>query len=417
MKEFNSVILFVGIASQAIIDNQVSRVKRRMVAGRTQLDWSVTVKKDGLKTSLRTLRVTDIKCETTEVKEIYKHLQNVRNVLLYTNATPIRCHTGLGYGCAFCAANFLIPGDLKRHTLEEHDDSQISIFMKGTSLTTFAPKLDITTLHCELCDTEIFELEQLLIHLKTEHDKEIYTEVNNHMIPFKFDSEVLKCAICEKEFQYFKHILEHMSFHYRNYLCTICNAPFTCIRGLKTHLTRHKRGEFPCSICSKVFDTKFKRNDHEKFVHIRDHKRSKCPYCSEKFTRHEKKMEHMAKEHGEKPLELKCKACSLTFKGRDALTRHTKRDHLMERQHQCQLCDMKFYSKAQLNGHMIAHSSERNFRCDICMKAYARKKTLREHMRIHQDDRRFKCEVCGQTFIQKCSLKSHLKSKHWDRVC
>lgn len=418
MKEnFNSELFFVGVGcnTEIKVEPEVSRLlnllkKPTSVTKKNKNDWSVTISKQNAKP-----KVLDglVAIETTlMISEINKHLHNIRTILLHSNATPIRSFNGIGYTCCFCSEQYPVPMDLKVHTLDAHDDATKTKFMQGCPLSVYVVKLDITDLKCDICNQNIEDLQTLQNHLQSDHDKNIHTDINNHILPFKFIDDRFTCVICSKNFERFKLIQEHMNVHYRNYTCEVCNAPFVNKRTLKSHLSRHKQGEFNCSFCPKVFDTHNKKSNHEKFVHTGDHRRNKCPHCQQKFLSYAQKNEHMVQEHGVAPIVLKCMACDQTFTRRDKLTRHTKRDHLLERRYACDHCDMRFYGKKDLNTHMVKHTGEKQYRCEVCMKAFGRKHTLREHLRIHADDRRFKCEHCGQAFVQKCSWKSHMRSKH-----
>ncbi|XP_028162892.1 gastrula zinc finger protein XlCGF26.1-like isoform X2 [Ostrinia furnacalis] len=364
-----------------------------------RIEWTVSIKKPSSRKTIP--------------REIDKHLHNIREILLYTNATPIRCHDGQGYACCFCCENsFPDPTDLKSHTLLKHTDSEKNLFMENFPMASYVVKLDVTALQCLLCQNSIEGLEQLMNHLIQEHNKKLHLDINNHIIPFSFKNEAFVCVVCSKIFKSFKIIQEHMNVHYGSYLCQICSAPFVNKRTMMSHLRRHKQGDFDCQTCGKVFDTRSKRDIHVRYVHEGIQKRNKCRICSEKFTSHKKKLDHMVEIHGAEPLVFKCLACEKSFASRDRLTKHTKKDHLMERRHECEHCEKKFFTSKDLKNHMLKHTGIREFQCDVCLKCYGRKHTLREHMRIHADDRRFKCERCEQAFVQKCSWKSHMRSKH-----
>lgn len=415
--------MFVGLGcdSEIKLETHVSKILDVLIAPRSanskekNTDWTVPVAKESSNSSFKeeVFRVGPLK---TDKREIDKHLQNIRNILLYSNATPIRKHTGNGYLCCFCPELFTMPRELKIHTLQKHDNKTKSTFMKGYPFNSYVVKIDITGLKCEICGQDIDGLEQLINHLKSKHNHILHTDIKNHILPFKFEGDTFKCVLCPKFYERFKLLQEHMNVHYNNYNCEICNSPFVNKRTLNGHMARHKQGEFSCSFCSKVFGTNGKKLCHEKFVHIGDHRRNKCPHCFQKFTSYAKKNEHMVNEHGADPRVLKCMACDKTFTRRDRLTRHTKRDHLLERKNECEHCDMKFYGKKELNLHMLKHTGEKQYKCEVCFKAFGRKHTLREHLRIHADDRRFKCDQCGQAFVQKCSWKNHMKSRHDELV-
>lgn len=354
--------------------------------------------------------------EELKINELIKQRSNIRLILECSNATPIRCRGGIGYACCFCAQEFPDPTDLKKHTLEGHDDKTKFKFMMGKMMFSFLVKLDITGLTCKICANKIESLEQLIEHLIKIHDRKIYTDIKSHIMPFKFDDDALRCMFCQNVFNKFKNLQQHMNIHCRNYICEFCDAGFINKHILACHQEGHKTGTFKCDLCTKVFDTHRKKKSHEKSVHIHANLLNKCGYCNEKFTNYKRRDDHLVQAHGVQLKAVKCNACDKTFDHKGALTIHTKRDHLMERRYKCGQCDMKFFGSNELKLHMVKHTGVREFKCTVCFKTYGRKKTLKEHMRIHNDDRRFKCEHCGQAFVQKCSWKGHMRNRHGELV-
>lgn len=344
-----------------------------------------------------------------------KHLINIKEILKCTNATPIRRYGGVGYSCCYCDVQLSEASALKKHTITIHEDLTQASFMK-LKYPDYVVKLDITDLTCNLCNASICTLEEVMEHLKDVHKKMMYMDIPNHILPFKFDSDVLKCYMCLSVFNKFKALLEHMHVHYRNYICEICDAGFVNNHGVTNHKITHIDGSYKCQYCPKVFKSNRNKNSHERAVHINSHFVYKCPYCEEKFYNIRYKYSHMEKVHGIKATTYKCNACDKIFKNSTDFRSHTRRDHLMERPHKCTECDKAFFTKKSLKSHLVSHTGTREFQCDICLKAFGRKKTLREHMRTHEAKKRFKCELCGQRFVQKCTMKSHVKNKHKDVI-
>ncbi|XP_050676693.1 zinc finger protein weckle-like isoform X16 [Leptidea sinapis] len=263
--------------------------------------------------------------------EIEKHLENIRLILTNSNATPIRCREGFSFACCFCNNQFSTPELLKRHTVDNHNNSEIEDFMQGSTVVNYIVKLDITGLKCKLCGENIAELDDLIQHLTDEHEKKYHCDIRSHIVPFRFASGELRCVVCKNKLNNFKVLIEHMNMHFKNYQCSVCGAGFVNKRTLQTHGYRHKTGVFSCSFCHKVYDNSIKKRDHERGVHILRNKRSKCGYCGEKFTDYTKKNDHEVKIHGAVPVVLQCQACDKSFSNQRALTMHTKSFHLLQR--------------------------------------------------------------------------------------
>lgn len=344
--------------------------------------------------------------------ELQKHRNNIIEVIRGSNATPIRRYGGTGYMCCYCRDQYLEPTDLKKHTLLTHHDVYKASFMIKVGIDQYVIRLDITDLKCKFCDQNIDTLEQLMDHLKFDHERTIYTDIKNRIVPFKFGTEMHQCCVCMNTFPKFKMLLEHMNIHYRNYVCEVCDVGFVNVQGLKCHKLTHDTGTFKCDHCSQIFDTNVKKKAHERTMHLLKPARSKCGYCDETFSDYRKKEAHLVSMHGLKVPTPKCQACDKVFKDRKKLNVHIKRDHLLERQHKCSQCEASFFQSTELKDHMVKHTGLRSFKCAVCTKAFSRAKSLREHMKIHDDIRRFKCEYCGQAFVQKCSWRGHMRSKH-----
>lgn len=259
-----------------------------------------------------------------------KHLENLKTVLKYSNATPIRKYGCIGYTCSYCDMQYTEPSSLKKHTLDTHNNESEKIFVNNNKPFTHI-KLDITDLKCSICLKPFIDLQLFIDHLVMDHKKSFYSDVPPHMITFKFESTLLKCHLCKIEYGTFKMLLEHMNSHYENYVCDVCGKGFIAKSILQTHLVRHKTGVFKCQVCDKHFDTSVKQKEHTRAVHVLQNKRSKCGYCGEKFTDYTKKNDHVVKMHGGKLLVLQCKACDKTFDNQRALNFHIKKCHSIER--------------------------------------------------------------------------------------
>lgn len=345
-----------------------------------------------------------------------KHKHNLKCILLFSNANPIRNKNCLGYACSFCPEQLPEAWDLKNHFLNEHNDEKQITDMCGKVLQVVV-KLDITCLNCSICDLDLPGIEELLIHLKKEHELFVFTDIEVQFLPVKFETPGIRCFVCQTEYMTFKLLQEHMVTHFGQHICTECGHAFMNERHLSNHWKRgHKLANLKCDQCDKVFDTKSKMRGHQLRTHLGRTKRSKCHLCNERFAGYWKKVTHMVKEHGAPPVVLKCQACDKNFSNQRALSKHTRKHHLLERRHKCNECEKSFYCTSSLKEHMTKHTGLKLYQCDVCSKSFARRFTLIQHLRIHADDRRYACEFCGRAFVQKYSWRSHLQSQH-GQVC
>ncbi|XP_022818933.1 PR domain zinc finger protein 5-like isoform X4 [Spodoptera litura] len=374
------------------------------------MDQQVTEETIAEQTEPENEAVSEKQKQKTYQIELFKQRYNVHEILLNSNATPIRKYD-IGFVCCFCPEQFLAAHELKIHTITNHTDREIMDYTKGFGLKGFLVKLDVTGLQCNLCNTEMDSVEDLMHHLKDDHEKPMFTDIKSYIIPFIFEDSSFKCTFCELQFKKFKVLQEHMHSHYDNFVCNICGSGFVNEKMFISHSDSHKVGIFKCGHCPEEFETPLKKKYHEKTAHLVS--MNKCNYCDEKFLWYSQKCLHIRKVHGIKVNEPKeCKACDKIFTSDSRLQIHIRRDHLLERTFKCTECNMAFFAKDTLNQHMVRHSGVKRFSCNLCSKTYTLKKGLREHMRIHDNDRRFKCDICDKAFVQKVSWKGHMRSKH-----
>ncbi|XP_046975309.1 zinc finger protein 431-like [Vanessa cardui] len=350
------------------------------------------------------------------VTEKMAQIQNTTTVIEFSNVTVFKSKNRVGFPCFYCRSSFENFDTLREHQSKVHKKSETRKIVARYGTECLVVYADITDLRCLICNEKLPNLNDLKAHLVKIHDKKIHPEFTDRVIPFKLshNKHPYECQSCGCNFETFGSIERHMNVHYRNYVCNQCGTGFVTKYRLKVHIkSMHVGGSFPCDVCKKIFTTHQKHKNHVDTVH-KMLKRFKCPKCPERFSEYFRRQKHLVENHGSAPLRYKCNVCDKAFDRRYTLSRHMKRDHLEERDFQCQLCAYKCFTNNELRVHMIKHNGERIHECSVCKKSYARKKTLREHMRIHNNDRRFACAVCGQAFVQKCSLKGHIKTHHLD---
>lgn len=349
------------------------------------------------------------KSDESATPERVEHRVNLTAILQYSNASPFRDKTIRGFSCLYCSKAFSDIQDLREHTAQQTEKDKINSII-DYKLSYNPIKVDITNLHCTVCNLEMRDLNDLKDHLVSIHNKTIYKHIKDIILPFRLeDGHNFTCVVCSVVHISFKNLYHHMSSHYRNYCCKKCGAGYITIAALRKHGKTHAQGIFPCDFCDKSYTSLTKKRNHEKGVHTGGWLRNKCPHCPEIFVSYYDRSEHLVKVHNQTPVIYPCNACNKTYKKKFELNRHIKHHHLQQRSFLCDKCNAKFFSKRGLADHLSRHSGGEVCSCDICGKAFSRARTLKEHMKLHEDDKRFQCEICHKTFMQKCSLKSHLR--------
>ncbi|CAH2100577.1 unnamed protein product [Euphydryas editha] len=368
----------------------------------------ITVKND-LETNLSWTTRTSHDKRTSQDK--IKHKENLLTILKYSNVTPFKSKSLLGFICGYCDATYPDPLDLRVHTEKDHEKERLE-FKSSFEMTKYTVKVDVTDLCCLLCSKKMDNLSKLKDHLVKIHDKTIYDDIKDHIKEFKLKKgDVFDCAMCPSSYETFKMLNQHMNKHYSNYTCPKCDKSFAIKRSLYAHQKIHQEGSFKCDLCEKVFSNSTKKKHHEKAKHLGASSISNCPYCDVPFRSYYQRNQHLIKVHNCEA-QYKCNVCNKGYALKCLLMDHIKKNHLMERDFKCTECGKRFFSKRALNSHMIKHTGERKYTCDTCHKSYTRRDILTEHMKKHNNDKQLICEVCSTTFVQKCRLRSHLMTRH-----
>ncbi|XP_063899196.1 zinc finger protein 91-like [Helicoverpa armigera] len=323
-----------------------------------------------------------------------------------SNATAFKSKMRNGYPCFYCRQIYQYD-TIKEHQTIHPKSSIYKLLTKYTAdeLIVYA---DITDLKCTICEEDMKNLSVLKTHLQEKHNKKIYLDYPDRVIPFKLKEMDLECQICGRQFETFGAVERHMNMHFRNFICEECGAGFITKHRLSVHAyNKHKIDTIQCNICKKTFGSQLKHKIHYDTVH-RLLKKYKCSKCDEKFIDYFTRQKHLVEVHNVEPILYKCKVCDRGFNRKFSLTLHVKRCHLAQKDFQCQFCSYQCFTNTELKEHHLRHGGVKPFVCSVCKKAYSRNKALVLHMRVHNNDRRYICSVCGIAFVQKGSLVSHM---------
>lgn len=296
-----------------------------------------------------------------------------------SNLCAFKWHTNK-YQCFCCKNTFTDIDDLKTHTQQHKWQEITSQILKNNAVQYH--KVEITNLTCELCSEAQENIRVLKLHLSQRHQVN-FKEEKDLLIPFIIKKDSFQCAECLKTFVAFPSLNIHMNRHFQNHICETCGAAFIHDSNLKEHLHRHENKKYRCVECKTEFESLYKKQMHDASLHKKGNGNRQCPHCAEKFQCHYNRLLHLIKNHGYKKPEFKCQSCDRVFLRQYLLNSHVRKFHMKEKNHSCEVCEAKFFTKYDLKQHMGTHGGNATHVCSVCGKCYARKSSLNCHMKVH----------------------------------
>ncbi|XP_026863098.2 zinc finger protein 1035 [Electrophorus electricus] len=285
------------------------------------------------------------------------------------------------------------------------------------------------------------------------------------------DGMTYSCSECQRNTQNVHELIEHHHYEHSQhniYYCLTCGCYFSNGAAAKQHLCEQvglndlqlpdsvlsktkeqkMKTKYVCRYCHKIFVKKPYYRDHEQRHRVVTEHRCKCcglyfPHAS-KLISHRRKIRctplvvepiKQAKESAETCMTEQKKPNIIV--GTDGcrielpdcfvkLVDINKKNQSPEVMH-CPVCGKEFKLRAQLKGHLRAHSDEKPFRCDKCKKDFKYSWNLNKHKRevccqntIHPpelsvpDSRlpgRFECPICSRIFTYSYNRMRHLREQ------
>ncbi|XP_050359523.1 zinc finger protein 39-like [Nymphalis io] len=288
------------------------------------------------------------------------------------------------YTCFCCKQPFMDMCSLREHSNKEHSIQNIEkkIITQQNRLL----KVEISSLNCKKCKKKLNTINDLRQHLIQNHEIKFDIE-EDLLIPFKIQTEGLKCQICSETFRKFRLLNMHVNKHFKNHVCHICGASFTNLVFLNLHKTRsHKT--FNCIECDVTFPNRTDKKNHDRIEHNVKFERKlrfPCPNCDERFFQENFKIQHLVEKHGMLKPEYKCSLCVKVFITKSLCNNHIKNVHMKEKKHECDICHNLFYTKSDVTRHRVTHTGEKKFSCSLCNSPFSTRDSLRRHMkRTHE---------------------------------
>ncbi|XP_050359433.1 PR domain zinc finger protein 5-like isoform X7 [Nymphalis io] len=261
------------------------------------------------------------------------------------------------YYCSYCDVKFVDPILLRGHVTTFHiaDAPTKRIFSKLTENNMV--KVDVSDVHCRICNCKIESIDSLKKHLMDVHDKTLNHDYNDGILPFKLDSNGFECQICCAHFTSFCKINEHMNTHFKNYICDACGKAFISKSRFRTHVQSHETGSFPCGVCDEILETRVARMCHRSKVHKKG-VRYTCPHCPEVFTTYYARAKHLVDGHAQQKQKYECFTCGKSFETSCKRAAHIRLTHKpIEKRYDCPNCSWYFVSKSKLKRHILTHDN------------------------------------------------------------
>ena len=165
---------------------------------------------------------------------------------------------------------------------------------------------------CEFCDGSFARAGSLKMHIQLEHVDQMLTE-----------PKALECDICKKEFTDHKKLDLHKSTLHTiaEFYCESCDTHFKSQSAFSLHENRFHPEKvdasksFRCSLCPKIFSTKFHLTNHIAAIHETE-KEFQCNHCDKSFGNQFLLKNHCRNRHYEGKPKFECSDCDRKFKTR-----------------------------------------------------------------------------------------------------
>ncbi|KAG7305898.1 hypothetical protein JYU34_008449 [Plutella xylostella] len=229
-------------------------------------------------------------------------------------------------------------------------------------------------LFCVECKSQYFSVQALNEHC-----------MNNHPVRSTVGRD---CEYCSEKFDDFRSLARHRKLHLKPYLCENCWEGFFTTDDLSTHscLRKDKSSELEkpdralrqCDQCGKSYPPGYIKN------HMLTHSDDRpfhCKLCPKKFKVSGGLHSHILWNH-KRTRNHKCEICNATFISSSSRSSHIRKNHLKEKKYACK-CGKRFFSKSELERHMLTHTGVKNFHCHLCDKSYQTRYGLNVHLKSH----------------------------------
>uniref|UniRef100_A0A2H1VN70 SFRICE_007083 n=1 Tax=Spodoptera frugiperda TaxID=7108 RepID=A0A2H1VN70_SPOFR len=377
-----------------------------------------------------------VKCFRTAYKarngRVLKPRTNAEIILQCSTASPFRTWKS-NFNCVFCRVQSSDPSGLRMHVVTIHANYDVKAAFYKKLGKDFL-NIDITDLQCKLCFMPIESFDNLIYHLKTDHQQPINSDAQLGVLPFRLnDGSIWKCTICPNEFKDFVSLKKHTSEHFQNYVCDTCGEGFITESAMIAHTKIPHENKYNCSRCIATFSTLDERNLHVKTQHTS--LPYVCIYCEDRprFANWEVRKKHLMAVHNYKTGADKydCTTCQKSFKTRSGKYNHMARVHRIKKDtelsYPCASCPKAFTTKLFLDKHVAnkhlddidgleSKPKQRLFERSVGQNPQRQNAVLvLKHSTAFPFKTRFNrivCSYCHDEFEPMAALREHMKTEH-----
>ncbi|CRL05999.1 CLUMA_CG018952, isoform B [Clunio marinus] len=229
----------------------------------------------------------------------------------------------------------------------------------------------------------------------------------NHASDFHFESLRFTCVVCLKLFWNYIALANHYKNVHPSFTTVYC-----CHCGKLFHSITSGAIHYKKIMIMLTEEEKRLKKEGKLEAEVTSHI---CHVCGKSCKNNYTLVKHITTHEEPDPSKmLQCHICSKLFNTKNKLNQHMV-GHNNLRKWKCKICEMSFNFKKLLQMHTRAvHENERSFACSFCEKKFFKKYDLTVHVRLHTGDFPYVCPVqeCDSKYPAWSNLFKHCQSRH-----
>ena len=216
-----------------------------------------------------------------------------------------------------------------------------------------------------------------------------------------------------------EEIIKHNSSNENNpkiFVCNICNKKYNIFFHLKQHIKKVHENDLKIDE-NKIATTLIPNENNLKRYIPTNHegqKDHKCESCSKSFCTPQYLKKHIHTIHeGLGRKDHKCESCEKSFPSANILKTHNRTVHESQKDHNCESCGFSFSHAEALKRHNHRiHEDRKDYKCEFCWKLFSHEHYLKKHIEQFHGYNYYKCESCVKSFSEAGQLRAHIYTVH-----